>query len=116
MLLYAHQNKHQLLQHYHLFSKTFHISLYPHELNKDIELSWETPERKIHINNLIKLLNILIEEGQNDPLAGKILLESEMLLTFLKKSPKKNKIISLIKKHFKVLKTIEEEKDRIYII
>ena len=55
------------------------------ELNRNIELSWETPERKIHINNLIKLLNILIEEGQNDPLAGKILLESEMLLNFLKK-------------------------------
>ncbi|MBT3985219.1 hypothetical protein HOD38_04585 [archaeon] len=54
-------------------------------LNKDIELSWETPERKIHINNLIKLLNILIEEGQNDPLAGKILLEAEILLEFLKK-------------------------------
>jgi len=38
------------------------------------------------------------------------------ILTFLKKSPKKDKISSLIKKHFKILKTIEEKKDLIYII
>ncbi|MEM4263273.1 MAG: class I SAM-dependent methyltransferase [Candidatus Woesearchaeota archaeon] len=36
-------------------------------------------------------------------------------LTVLKKSPKKDSIISLIKKHFKIKKEIDEEKDLIFI-
>ena len=58
-----------------------------------------------NFNNIEKALKEIKRVGKN-----------KFILTFLKKSPKKNKIISLIKKHFKVLKTIEEEKDRIYII
>ena len=36
-------------------------------------------------------------------------------LTVLKKSPKKDSIINLIKKHFKIKKEIDEEKDLIFI-
>ena len=41
--------------------------------------------------------------------------KDKFILTFLKKSSKKNKIISLIKKHFKIKEIIEEEKDLIYL-
>jgi len=40
--------------------------------------------------------------------------KSRFVLTFLKKSAKKEKLNSLIKKYFKVKKIIEEEKDLIY--
>lgn len=41
--------------------------------------------------------------------------KNKFVLTFLKKSKKKDKIIELIKKYFKIKKVIEEEKDLIYI-
>lgn len=41
--------------------------------------------------------------------------KNKFVLTFLKKSSKKDKIIELIKKYFKIKKVIEEEKDLIYI-
>lgn len=42
--------------------------------------------------------------------------KERFILTFLKKSPKKEKMHSLILKYFNVHKIIEEEKDLIYII
>ncbi len=42
--------------------------------------------------------------------------KDKFVLTFLKKSSKKDKIIKLIEKHFKVKKLIEEDKDLILII
>lgn len=42
--------------------------------------------------------------------------KNKFILTFLKKSPKKSKILNLIKKHFKIKNLIEEEKDLIFII
>lgn len=42
--------------------------------------------------------------------------KSKFILTFLKKSPKKEKIDTLIRKHFNIKKVIEEDKDLIYII
>ncbi|MBI2508069.1 class I SAM-dependent methyltransferase [Candidatus Woesearchaeota archaeon] len=41
--------------------------------------------------------------------------KDKFILSFLKKSKKRKKISKLIKKHFKVRKIIEEEKDIIYI-
>ncbi|MAF50713.1 MAG: hypothetical protein CMH64_01350 [Nanoarchaeota archaeon] len=41
--------------------------------------------------------------------------KDKFILTFLKKSSKKTKIDKLIKKHFKIKKIIEEEKDLIYL-
>lgn len=55
--------------------------------------------------NIEKALNEIKRVGKN-----------RFILTFLKKSAKKEKLNSLIKKHFKVKKIIEEEKDLIYII
>ena len=40
--------------------------------------------------------------------------KDKFALTFLKKSPKKDLIINLINKHFKVKKVLEEEKDLIF--
>ncbi len=42
--------------------------------------------------------------------------KDKFVLTFLKKSKKKGKIDGLIKKHFKIKKTIEEEKDLMYFM
>ena len=42
--------------------------------------------------------------------------KNNFVLTFLKKSQKRNKIDKLIKKYFKIKKILEEEKDLIYII
>lgn len=42
--------------------------------------------------------------------------KDKFVLTFLKKSSKKDKIIKLIEKHFKVKKLIEEDKDLILVI
>lgn len=42
--------------------------------------------------------------------------KERFILTFLKKSSKKNKIIKLIEKDFKVKEIIEEEKDIIFVI
>lgn len=55
------------------------------ELNEELALIWATPERKVHLNNLLKLLNILVEESKNDPLTGRILVEAELLLSILHK-------------------------------
>jgi len=40
--------------------------------------------------------------------------KDRFILSFLKKSPKRELITNLIQKHFKIKKTIEEEKDLIY--
>jgi len=42
--------------------------------------------------------------------------KNKFLLTFLKKSRKKQKIIKLIKKHFKITKELEEQHDLIYFL
>ncbi len=42
--------------------------------------------------------------------------KDRFILTFLKKSSKRNKIIKLIEKHFKIREVIEEKKDLIYIV
>ena len=42
--------------------------------------------------------------------------KDRFILTFLKKSSKRNKIDKLIKKYFKIKEIIEEEKDMIYIV
>jgi len=55
------------------------------ELNENIALLWVTPERKIHVHNLIAILNILVNDCKDDPLSGTILIEAEHLLNFLYK-------------------------------
>ncbi len=54
-------------------------------LEENIGLVWETPERKIRIYNLIRLLQILVEEEKDNPLSAKIFIEENILLDFLKK-------------------------------
>jgi len=55
------------------------------QLEEDIDLVWETPERKIKTYNLIRLLQILVEEEKDNPFSAKIFIEKNKLLDFLKK-------------------------------
>lgn len=53
------------------------------ELKANADLAGDTSERKVHINNLIELLTILVEECRHDPFTGKILIQAENLLPVL---------------------------------
>ncbi len=53
-------------------------------LEENIGLAWETSERKIRIYNLIRLLQILVEEEKDNPFSAKMFIEENKLLDFLK--------------------------------
>ena len=55
------------------------------ELDENIGLLWETPDRKIQVNNLVRLLNILVEECKLEPLLGKLYIDAELLFELLYK-------------------------------
>ncbi|MBI2129077.1 class I SAM-dependent methyltransferase [Candidatus Woesearchaeota archaeon] len=87
--------------------------------NKEIEYKL-APAEKIPYPNQFFDIVISITAIQNFKDIGKGLKEikragnKRFVLSFLKKSPKKEMIDCIIKKHFKVKKVIEEDKDRIY--
>ncbi len=81
----------------------------------------QAPAEKIPFKNNFFDIVISVTSIQNFDDVEKSLREikrvgkNNFVLTFLKKSPKRNKINKLIKKHFKIKEIIEEEKDLIYL-
>ncbi len=65
--------------------KTLEQDIQLNRLREDISLSWAREGRKIHLYNLLLLLEILVKECRRDPLTGKILLEAESLLPLLQR-------------------------------
>jgi hypothetical protein len=61
------------------------IEIQLNELDKKVNEAWASGQRKIKVNNLIKLLTILVEECKHDPLTGRILHEAEPLIPILQK-------------------------------